>query len=107
MAAAVGYSAWLGLEPPSRAITAAPACGVGRSFRDEFLIALRCVSSGEQTGGFLDFDGLHQYAFLPVGQTRVRPNGPGDPSPGLRPEADALGKIGTPSCGLKGRENPA
>src|SRR4051794_31063798 len=24
-----------------------------------------------------------------------RPNGPGDPSPGLRPEADALGKKGT------------
>jgi hypothetical protein len=36
----------------------------------------------------------------------VRPHGPGDPSPGPRPKADALGK-GAPWCGLKGRENPA
>ena len=45
----------------------AAACGVGRSLRPEFLIALGCVSSGEQPGCFLDFDGLHQYAFLPIG----------------------------------------
>jgi hypothetical protein len=35
-----------------------------------------------------------------------RPNGPGEPSPGLRPKADALGKRAEPPCGLKGRENP-
>ena len=34
-----------------------------------------------------------------------RPNGPGEPSPGLRPKADALGKQAEPLCGLKGREN--
>jgi len=35
-----------------------------------------------------------------------RPNGPGEPSPGLRPQADALGKeAGQSSCGLKGHEN--
>ena len=34
-----------------------------------------------------------------------RPNGPGEPSPGLRPQADALGKQATHPCGLKGREN--
>jgi mono/diheme cytochrome c family protein len=34
-----------------------------------------------------------------------RPNGPRDPSPGLRPKADALGKKKVPHpCGLKGRE---
>ncbi len=31
------------------------SCGV------EFLITLGCVSSGQQTGCFLDFDRLHQY----------------------------------------------
>jgi hypothetical protein len=33
-----------------------------------------------------------------------RPNGPGDPSPGPRPKADALGKRAPHPCGLKGRE---
>ena len=36
-----------------------------------------------------------------------RPNGPGDPSPGLRPKADTLGnKSDAHPGGLKGRENP-
>ena len=35
----------------------------------------------------------------------TRPNGPGEPSPGLRPKADALGKRARTPCGLKGREN--
>jgi hypothetical protein len=34
----------------------------------------------------------------------VRPNGPGEQSPGLRPEADALGGEMTMWCGLQGRE---
>src|SRR6476661_10214468 len=34
----------------------------------------------------------------------VRPNGSGEWSPGLRPEADALGGEMTTGCGLKGRE---
>jgi hypothetical protein len=38
-----------------------------RTFGDEFLIPLRRVSGGEQPGCFLDVDGLHQHAFLPVG----------------------------------------
>jgi hypothetical protein len=29
-----------------------------------------------------------------LGLTTHRPNGPGDPSPGLRPKADALGNKG-------------
>src|SRR5579872_3385657 len=37
----------------------------------------------------------------------VRPEGSGDPSPGLRPKADALGKRPPPRCGLEGRETPA
>jgi hypothetical protein len=40
----------------------------------------------------------------PVGGIRLRPNGPGDPSPGLRPKADALGSDIPPrTCSLKGR----
>jgi len=35
-----------------------------------------------------------------------RPNGPGEPSPGLRPQADALGNETIKPCGLKGREKP-
>jgi hypothetical protein len=34
----------------------------------------------------------------------VRPNGPGERSPGLRPQADTLGGEMTTQCGLKGRE---
>ena len=34
----------------------------------------------------------------------VRPNGPGEPSPGLRPQADALGQQAPQAGGLKGRE---
>jgi len=34
----------------------------------------------------------------------VRPNGPGERSPGLRPKADALGKRAPHPCDLKGRE---
>jgi len=34
-----------------------------------------------------------------------RPNGPRDLSPGLRPEADTLGKQPPQTHGLKGREN--
>ena len=46
---------------------ASAACGVGRSLQPAFLITLRCVSRGEQACCFLDFDGLHQDAFLPIG----------------------------------------
>jgi hypothetical protein len=35
----------------------------------------------------------------------VRPNGPAEPSPGLKPKADALGKKAESPSGLKGREN--
>jgi hypothetical protein len=41
----------------------------------------------------------------PAGKTPHRPNGSEDPSPGLRPKADALGKRTPYPCGLKGREN--
>jgi hypothetical protein len=37
----------------------------------------------------------------------TRPNGPAESSPGLRPQADALGKHIAPPCGLKGRESLA
>ena len=40
---------------------------LGRSLHHPFLIALGCVSSGKHPGCFLDFDGLHQYAFPPIG----------------------------------------
>lgn len=33
-----------------------------------------------------------------------RPNGPGDPSPGMRPQADSLGQQAPQPCGLTGRE---
>jgi len=39
-----------------------------------------------------------------VGGRPIRPNGPGERSPGLRPQADALGGEMTMRCGLKGRE---
>src|SRR5262245_24752979 len=32
--------------------------GIGRLFRGEFSISLGCVTLGEQTRGFLEFDGL-------------------------------------------------
>src|SRR3954447_4948863 len=52
--------------------------------------------------------GARTGAHTPVFVDRsLRPNGPGDSSPGLRPEADALGKGAPHRCGLKGRENPA
>src|SRR6185312_163049 len=38
-------------------------------------------------------------------KTSHRPNESGDPSPGLRPKADTLGKKGAHPCGLKGRES--
>jgi Helix-turn-helix domain len=41
--------------------------GVGRSLRPELLITLGRVPGGQQTGRLLDFDGLDQYALLPVG----------------------------------------
>src|SRR4051812_20173448 len=51
--------------------------------------------------------GVRTGAHTPVFVDRsLRPNGPGDSSPGLRPEADALGKGAPHRCGLKGRENP-
>src|SRR5262249_39690512 len=37
----------------------------------ELLMALGCVSGGQETGRLLDVNGLHQYAFLPVGQVRL------------------------------------
>ena len=70
-----------GLFPPQRAVNLDPPgrapCelgdpnrpgGVEQSLQPEFTITLGCVSSGEQTGCFLDIDGLHEYAFLPIGQ---------------------------------------
>src|SRR3954465_1675164 len=52
--------------------------------------------------------GARTGAHAPVFVDRsLRPNGPGDSSPGLRPEADALGKGAPHRCGLIGRENPA
>ena len=39
---------------------------------------------------------------LPVLPTR--PNGPAEPSPGMRPQADSLGEIAIHHRGLKGRE---
>src|SRR5947208_2973340 len=58
-----------GGRPPPRLTSraASAACGVGRSLHREFLITLGCVSSREQPGCCLDVDGLHQYAFLPIG----------------------------------------
>ena len=44
---------------------------VEQSLQPEFSITLGCVSSGEQTGCFFDVDGLHQYAFLPIGYVRL------------------------------------
>ena len=41
--------------------------GVEQLLQPEFSITLGCVSSGEQTGCFLDIDGLHEYPFLPIG----------------------------------------
>jgi hypothetical protein len=41
---------------------------------------------------------------IPFAANPNRPNGPGEPSPGLRPQADALGKQAKHPCGLKGRE---
>jgi len=42
----------------------------------------------------------------PLERLPNRPNGPVEPSQGLRPKADALGKsAGQGSRGLKGREN--
>src|SRR5258705_2503217 len=42
--------------------------GMERSFLAEFPITVGGESPGEQAGGFLEVDGLHQDAFLPVGQ---------------------------------------
>jgi hypothetical protein len=39
-----------------------------------------------------------------AGNPYVRPNGPGESSPGLRPKADALGPGAPPPGGLQGRE---
>ena len=52
--------------PRSARGVASAARAVGRSLEPEFLVALGCVSSGQQPGCFLDFDGLHHYAFMPI-----------------------------------------
>jgi hypothetical protein len=54
-------------DASKRQPTGSAPCGVGGSLQREFLITFGCVSSGQQTRRFLDFDGLHQYAFLPIG----------------------------------------
>lgn len=47
-------------------VTRLPARG-GGAFHTEFLVTLGGIPGGQQTGGVLDADGLHQNAFLTVG----------------------------------------
>jgi hypothetical protein len=56
-----------GREVSMRFCCLSPACLRCLAFSLSLLIPLGCVSSGEQPGCFLDLNGLHQEAFLPIG----------------------------------------
>ena len=60
----------------------------------------RLIGEGDAAVG-----GARPPATAETPQQPPRPTGRGEPSPGLRPKADAVGQQAPHSCGLKGRES--